>query len=333
MRIGLIGVGRIGAAHAQVVRDHAAVDELVVADADPGRARKVADELGVSAADDVEAAFTGAEAVVVATSTDAHPALVVKGVRAGVPVFCEKPVAPDIAGTVAVLREVESAGATVQVGFQRRFDAGYTAARAALQRGELGELRRVHLVTADQEPPHADYIPRSGGLFRDCHVHDFDILRWVTGREVGEVYASGANRGADFFAAAGDVDESAALLTLDDQTLVTLQGSRYNGAGHDVRMELAGTAGSFAVGLSERTPLRSTEVGVDFPGGEPWPDYWHRFLPSYVAELSAFVDLAAGRRDNPCTVADALAAFVVAEAATLSRQQHRVVRIEEVLAR
>src|SRR5690606_39809392 len=112
-------------------------------------------------------------------------------------------------------------------------------------------LHRVHLITADPRPPAADYIPRSGGIYRDCHIHDFDILRWVTGREVDSVYATGATRGAAFFAEAGDVDTSAALLTMDDGTLFTLQGSRYNGGGSDERMELAGTLRTRAVGLDQ----------------------------------------------------------------------------------
>lgn len=330
MRIALVGVGRIGAAHAEVVRDHPDVDRLVVADADAERAAAVADKLGVEAAPTVEAALSGADALVVTSATPSHPDLILRGVAAGVPVFCEKPVAADVAGHRRVLAEVERAGVPVHIGFQRRFDAGYTAAREALRSGRLGELRRVHLVTGDQEPPHADYIPRSGGIWRDCHVHDFDILRWVTGREVVDVYAVGANRGADFFAAAGDIDESAAVLTLDDATLVTCQGSRYNGGGHDIRMELAGTRGTWVVGLSDRSPLVSAEEGVDFPGGTPWPNFWARFTPAYAAEIRAFLEVARGRRDSPCTVAEALEAFLVAEAATLSRAEHRPVRIEEV---
>jgi myo-inositol 2-dehydrogenase/D-chiro-inositol 1-dehydrogenase len=124
-----------------------------------------------------------------------------------------------------------------------------------------------------------------------------------------------------------------AVLTLDDGTLVTLQGSRYNGAGHDIRMELACTGGTMVVGLGERTPMRSAEKGVTFPDGEPWPNYWHRFLPAYVAEIEAFVEFAAGKRDNPCSVAEALEAFFVAEAATRSREQHRAVRVDEVRPR
>ena len=215
--------------------------------------------------------------------------------------FCEKPIAADVVTSVRVVEEVRATGVPTQIGFQRRFDAGYGAAREALRSGALGELRRVHALTGDREPPAASYIPTSGGIFRDCHVHDFDILRWVTGREVTEVYAVGANRGAAFFAEAGDVDESAAVLTLDDGTLVTLQGSRYNGGGHDVRMELAGTSATWVVGLDAHAALVSAEAGVDFPDGTPWDSFWPRWTPAYVAEMNAFVELALGRRESPCT--------------------------------
>ena len=330
MRVGLVGVGRIGASHARVVRDHPLVSDLLLVDADADRVREVADDLGVKTADDVDALVASVDALVVTAATDAHPALIVAGARAGLPVFCEKPVASDLGGGATVLREVERLGAAVQIGFQRRFDRGYGAARSALARGDLGGLRRMHVMTCDQEPPHADYIPRSGGIWRDCNVHDFDIIRWVTGREVLEVFAVGANRGADLFGVAGDIDESAAVLTLDDGTLVTLHGSRYNGAGHDVRMELAGTRATWAVGLDDRTPLRSAEPGVSFPAGVPWSNFWERFLPAYTAEIEAFLEYAAGGRDNPCSVAEALEAFYIAEAATLSREQHRPVLVQEV---
>ncbi|PZF79984.1 Gfo/Idh/MocA family protein [Jiangella anatolica] len=329
MRVGFVGVGRIGAAHAQVVRDHPAVTAVRLADADPVRARKVADELGVEA---VANPFENVDAVVIAAATSAHAELMIAAANAGLPVFCEKPVASDVAGTRAVLAAVEQAGVPTQIGFQRRFDAGYVAAREAVRTKRLGEVRRLHLITADAEPPHPSYVPTSGGIYRDCHIHDFDILRWVTGREVATVYATGANRGAEVFATSGDFDESAAVLTLDDGTLATLQGSRYNGAGYDVRMEVAGTQGTYVVGLDEHAALTSAEPGTTFPAGAPFREFWSRFRPAYEAEIAAFVDVARGERESPCTVADALETFYVAEAATLSRQQNRVVTIEEVRA-
>ncbi|WP_067180404.1 Gfo/Idh/MocA family protein [Microtetraspora niveoalba] len=321
MRVGLLGLGRIGTFHAATLAT--LVDELVVFDADTGRAEEVARRLGARVGDPFEA-----DAVVIATPTSTHAEALLRACELGRPAFCEKPAAPTVDETVRVAEAAERTGTLVHIGFQRRFDAGYTAARAALASGELGELHRVHLLTADPRPPAPGYIPLSGGIFRDCHIHDFDILRWVTGREVEVVYATGSNRGEAFFAEAGDVDTSAALLTLDDGTLVTMQGSRYNGAGYDVRMELAGTRGTRAVGLGDRTPLTSVE-GLG-PAGEPWPDFQARFEAAYVAEMDAFLAAARGERESPCTVRDALAALHIAEAADLSRRADRPVRLLEV---
>ncbi|MEW9553570.1 Gfo/Idh/MocA family oxidoreductase [Nonomuraea sp. NPDC050783] len=310
MRVGLLGLGRIGAFHAATLAAHPLVDELVVAD--PVRSSPYGEP-----GDPFDA-----DAVVIATPTSTHAELILKACELGVPVFCEKPAAGTVTETLKVLEAAE--GHRVQIGFQRRFDAGYRAAAAALRAGELGELHRVHLVTADPAPPPASYLPLSGGIFRDCHVHDFDILRWVTDREVVSVHALGANRGAAFFAEAGDVDTSAALLTLDDGTLATLQGSRYNGAGYDVRMELAGTRRTQAVGLGPRAPLRGTE-GLPEPD-DPWPDFVTRFEQAYRDEIDVF--LSGG--PSPCTIADALEALYVAEAADLSLRERRTVEVAEV---
>jgi predicted dehydrogenase len=331
MRIGLVGVGRIGAEHARALATQPGVDDLVLADADTARASTLAQELGVPCATTVQQLLRSAlDGFVIAAATDAHADLIKAGVDAGLPVFCEKPVAPDIARTVDVRDYVRDHEGRVQIGFQRRFDAGYVRARAELAAGGIGDLRRAHLLTCDPSPPAREYIPVSGGIYRDMHVHDIDILRWVTGREVVEVFAMGANRGDAVFAESADVDEATTLLRLDDGTLVTMQGSRYNGAGYDVRMELAGTTGTIVVGLDEHVPLRSVEPGVTFPAGEPWPAFWPRFTPAYRAEMTAFVAMARGEAPSPCTVEEALQAVLVAEAAERSRRENRSVQLAEV---
>jgi len=218
----------------------------------------------------------------------------------------------------------------VQIGYQRRFDIGFQAAHAAVKRGELGWLHTVRSTTLDPAPPTPAYVAVSGGLFRDCGVHDFDIIRWVTGREVIEVYATGSNQGEDFFAAAGDVDSSAAVLTLEGGTLAVVSNTRYNPRGYDVRLEVHGSKDSIAVGLEDRLPLRSVEPGTSFPAGRPHPVFMERFEPAYRTELEVFAELVAGERDSPCTVADALEAEWIAEACTLSHREHRPVRIDEV---
>jgi len=331
VRFAVLGAGRIGLAHVSTLKSQVGVSELLIADLDPARAQAAAASVGSAGFGTIDDAFSSKpDGIVIAAPTSAHAELIVRAVQAGIPTFCEKPLAESLASTVAVVGEVERHDVPVQIGFQRRFDAGYRAAKHALEAGEIGELRRMHLLTCDPTPPPAEYIPTSGGIYRDCHIHDFDILRWVTGREVVSVFATGSNRGARFFGEAGDVDESAALLTLEDGTLATLQGSRYNGAGYDVRMELSGTTGNRSVGLDYRVPLTSAEPGVTFPDGAPWPNFQERFAPAYSAELATFVRVAAGEIPSPCTPREALEALYIAEAAELSRAEGRVVRLDEV---
>ncbi|MFI5628651.1 Gfo/Idh/MocA family oxidoreductase [Streptomyces sp. NPDC051664] len=333
MRIGLIGTGRIGSFHAGVLARHPAVDALVVTDTDGARAAAVAARTGAAAAGSVaEVLRAGVDAVVIASATSAHAELIGAAARAGLPAFCEKPIALDPAGTLSALREVERAGSVLQLGFMRRFDAGYAAARTAVRGGSLGRLHTVRAVTSDPAPPPAAYLPHSGGLFRDCLVHDFDILRWVTGREVVEVYATGSDAGPAMFRAAGDVDTAAALLTLDDATLATATATRCNGAGYDVRMELAGELGQIAVGLDERTPLTSVEPQGPAAPAKPWPGFLERFAPAYEAELHAFVRVVQGEAANPCDGREALHALRIAEACELSRREHRPVAVAEIPA-
>jgi myo-inositol 2-dehydrogenase/D-chiro-inositol 1-dehydrogenase len=331
MRIALVGAGRIGAFHAEALSRTADVGELLIADADSARADALAALIGATACGSVDETFAARpDALVISAATDAHPDLIARGARAGLPVYCEKPIALDLPGTVRALHEVECAGTVLQMGFQRRFDAGYTAAREAVRSGRLGRLHTVRACTSDPAPPPAAYVPGSGGLYRDCLIHDFDIVRWVTGREVMEVYATGSNGGATFFHEAGDVDTAAALLTLDDGTLVTATSTRYNGAGYDVRMELAGSEDQIAVGVDSRTPLTSVEPGSAPAVPHPWDGFLTRFGRAYRAELATFVKVVLGLADNPCSGREALAALQIAEACELSRRERRPVTVAEI---
>ncbi|MBO8200220.1 Gfo/Idh/MocA family oxidoreductase [Streptomyces smyrnaeus] len=320
MRIGLIGTGRIGTLHARTLSAHPEVTELVVTDADAMRAVEVAAALDATSVPSVAELFSlDIHAVVIASATASHAELIRAAARRGLPTFCEKPIALDLAGTREALAEVEAAGTLLQIGFMRRFDAGYTAAREAVRAGRLGRLHTVRALTSDPAPPPAEYLPHSGGLYRDCLVHDFDAIRWVTGREVVSVYATGSDAGGAMFRDAGDVDTAAALLTLDDGTLCTATATRMNGAGYDVRMELAGELDQFAVGLDARTPLTSLEPTATWAPDKPWPGFLDRFGPAYEAEVAAFVRALRGEIPNPCDGREALAALLTAEACELSR--------------
>ncbi len=331
MRIGIVGVGRIGAMHAGALCRLPGVGSVVLTDLDTARARAAAERLGCESAGSVDDLLdSGPDALVIATATVTHPELIVRGVAAGIPVFCEKPVAADIDDTLDVIGQTADADVAVQIGFQRRFDAGYLAARDAARSGSLGFVHTIRATTLDPAPPPGDYLASSGGFFRDCAVHDFDAIRWVTGREVTEVYAVGLNRGEEFIRSAGDVDTQSALLTLDDGTLALVSNSRYNAAGYDVRLELLGEKDSISVGLDDRMPLRSAQPGATFPDGPAYAHFMDRFRDAYEAELGAFVALAASGGPSPCTMRDALEAFYIAEACEISRKRRTPVTLAEV---
>ncbi|MHB8459495.1 MAG: Gfo/Idh/MocA family protein [Candidatus Limnocylindrales bacterium] len=330
MRVALIGAGRIGAMHARNLVDNACVTELLIADVDTARAAEVARSVGAAPSPTIDAAMDGAEAVVIAAATDAHAELIRATADRRLPTFCEKPIAKDLAESVAVVEHVERAGIPLQLGFQRRFDPGYLEARRLVASGELGTIYAVALHGHDPEPPHEAYIPTSGGIFRDFSVHDFDIVRWLVDADVEEIYAMGSVRGFDVFAKYGDVDTAVASLRMTNGVLATLMTTRHDPLGYDIRAEVYGSRDSVVVGLGPRSPFRSAEPGVPAPAGPAWPNFFDRFPEAYRAELDAFLSVAAGNAPSPCTGRDGLAALRTAIAADRSRHEHRPVLVTEI---
>lgn len=333
--LGLVGVGRIGVMHAnniaalnKVLHPQGVNVRLKLTDVAADRARSVAAGIGAEFVPSVEELIaSGVDGLVIATGTGTHPGLIKTGVDAGIPVFCEKPVAMNVADSLPVLDYIRQKGGTVQIGHQRRFDAGYLEAKRAFEAGELGWIHTLRAVTGDMTPPPVEFLAGSGGLFRDCSVHDFDILRWITGREIVEVYAKGSNNGDPAIGEVGDVDTALAVVTFDDGTVGTVSATRYNGAGHDVRLDIQGSKGSVMVGLDGQSALRSAEPGVTFPSGVPHQTFADRFEQAYRSELAAFVELILGQRTNPCTPQDAVAASKVADAAQESLETGAAVKV------
>jgi myo-inositol 2-dehydrogenase/D-chiro-inositol 1-dehydrogenase len=329
MRIALVGAGRIGHLHGRLLAQLPGVDDVLVHDAVPERAARVAGAIRGTFAPSLEAAIEAADAVVIAAPTDAHASLVRAAVEAGRPTFVEKPLAFDLDESEALVELVERTGARVQVGFQRRFDPAYAEAARLVADGSIGRLYVVRLIAHDASPPPDHYIPTSGGLFRDSTIHDFDALRFVTGLEVEEVFALGAVRVSDVFARYDDVDTAGALLTLTDGTIAVLSQTRHNPRGYDVRMELVGSRDAVSMGLGPRTPSRSLEP--DAPTAEAgWDGFLTRFEPAYRAELEAFLPFARGETASPCSARDGLQAMRIAIAATRSRRERRPVRLAEI---
>lgn len=332
--VALLGVGRIGIMHARILAEHPLVERLVLADADEARAQAAAEELGCVSAtvEDVLAPENplGLDGLIIATGTSTHADLLIKAAATGLPTYCEKPIALDLEEARRAQQALEEANLPHHIGFQRRLDTGYNRAKALLDSGELGELRRFHALTCDQFPPADQFIPGSGGIFLDCNVHDFDILRWMTGHEVVEVYATGSARGSAAFAESNDYSDSVAILTFDDGTVGSVHSSRYNGQGHEVRLDLMGTQGSANVGLDNKVPFRSVEDNVSFPPEEPWYDFIERFKPCYERELDHFLRNPMRGLPAICTAGDAVEALRIALACNKSRDEHRPVRLDEI---
>jgi myo-inositol 2-dehydrogenase / D-chiro-inositol 1-dehydrogenase len=321
MRIAILGTGRMAGTRARILRAEGV--PVLLAGSDPERTEAVAAACGATAATVVEALAAGPDGVVVASSTEHHAEQLLAAAGLGVPVLCEKPIALTVADTRAAVDALARAGATVQVGFQRRFDPEIAAARGH----DVGTRYSIRMTARDAEPAEEHYIPGSGGIFRDMHVHDFDLARWITGREVATVYATGAVRGFERFARHGDVDTTAIVLTMDDGMPVLIDGSRHDPRGYDVRLELLGSEDALVAGLGEQTPL--TRVGAP-PPEDPWGSFAERFEAAFAFETMAFLELVRDGGESPCPPESALEALRVAVACDLSRSEGRPVSMADV---
>jgi myo-inositol 2-dehydrogenase/D-chiro-inositol 1-dehydrogenase len=331
LRMGVIGVGRLGSLFARTLAAHPEVDALVLAGSRPDSADALAEELSVQTESSAEHVFRSVDAVVIASSTASHAELIRHAAAFGIPVFCEKPLTLDLSSTDAIIELVRSEGIQLQVGFQRRFEAGYRAARDLVQSGDVGDVYLVRTTSLDPAPSSESFVRTSGDLFRDLVIHDFDAIRFVTGQEIDEVFATGAAGFPvfDVYSHHHDAGIGAGSLRLSGGATATFAATRHNPAGYDIRMEIHGSADSIAVGWDERMPLRSVDPGVEPPAGLPYRDFLDRFSSAYRAEMHAFVDLALGRSPNPCPPEDARAAFVIALAAGRSAAEGRPVPISE----
>jgi myo-inositol 2-dehydrogenase / D-chiro-inositol 1-dehydrogenase len=333
LRIGVIGVGRIGAMHARLLSGQvpgAAV--TAVNDALPEVARALGDELGVAVAGSAEELMgrSDVDAVAICSSTETHAPLIAAAAEAGRAIFCEKPVSHDLVEVDRALEAVRQAGVPFQIGFNRRFDPAHQSVRDAVVSGSVGEPHLLRITSRDPYPPPASYVRASGGIFLDMTIHDFDMARYVSGSEVVEVYARGAVRIDPSFADAGDVDTALVVLVHESGCITSIDNSRQTSYGYDQRVEVFGPGGMAA----SENPLRHTGVTQTVEGTTRpvLPDFFlERYIPSYIREWEAFVGAVSAGEETPVGVVDARAPLVIGLAAGRSLQEGRPVRVEEVV--
>jgi len=331
LRIGVIGVGRIGRMHAELLARQVPGAALgAVYDAYEPAARGVAAEFGVSAVGRVEEMFDGdLDAVAICSSSDTHVELLIAAAEAGKAVFCEKPLSLDLAELDRALGAVEAAGVPFQIGFNRRFDPAHASVREAMVSGAVGEPHLVRISSRDPAPPSLEYVRSSGGLFLDMMIHDFDMARFLTGSEVVEVFARGSARIEPSFAEVGDIDTALVTLVHENGCLTAIDNSRGAAYGYDQRVEMFGSAGMAA---SDNPLAHSgvvmTEHGTHRPA---LPHFFlERYLPSYEREWRAFVDAVKSGAAPPVSPSDARAPLVIGLAAQRSLRDGQPVRTEEV---
>jgi len=330
MRIAVLGLGRLGAFHAKVLRELPGVSELRVYDADEARSSTISAELGLAPAASIDAALEGADAAVIVTPTGTHAPLIHRCLDARLAVFCEKPIALDLDTTKAVVEHVARVNGKVQIGFQRRFDAGFREARRLVQGGALGTVYSFQMTSRDATPPPDAYVETSGGQFVDQLIHDFDVTRWLFADEVDELYATGSTLGFPQYAQFHDVATSAAVLRLRGGAVGLLGAARHNEAGYDVRVEVYGAKDTIAIGLDPRAPIRSVEKDAPKFKSPAYPSFFVRFGEAYRAELAHFLRFARGEAENVCTVVDGMEALRLALAARTSLEEHRPVGLYEI---
>lgn len=332
VRMGVIGVGRIGRMHAQLLlREVPGATVTAVADAVPETAARVAGELGISADASIDDLLgrEDVDAVAICTSTDTHVEMVERAAAAGKAIMCEKPVSLDLALVDRAVAAVEAAGVPFMVGFNRRFDPGHASVAAAVRSGAIGDIHTLRITSRDPAPPPPEYVAVSGGIFLDMAIHDFDMARYVVGSEVTEVYAKGAVRVDPRIGEAGDVDTAVTVLTHADGTLTCIDNSREAVYGFDQRVEAFGSGG---MAVSDNPARHAGWVrNAETTAAQPLPWFFlDRYLPSYRLEWESFIAYVRDGGASPVGTLDGRAPVVIGLAATTSLKAGRPVAISEI---
>ncbi|MBT8409978.1 MAG: inositol 2-dehydrogenase [Alphaproteobacteria bacterium] len=332
VRFAILGAGRIGQVHARAVASSDGAVLVAIADPIGDAARSVADKYrcdirsidAIADSDDVDA-------VAICTPTDTHADLIEQFARAGKAVFCEKPIDLSLSRVKECLGVVADTKATLMVGFQRRFDPDFMALKQAIDAGRIGDVEMITLTSRDPGPPPYDYIGRSGGIFRDMTIHDFDVARWLLGEEVETVQAAASVLTDPKIEELGDYDSVNVILVTPSGKQCTITNTRRASYGYDQRIEVLGSKGSVSAENHREANIEiATSEGYTRP---PLLNFFMtRYVGAYANEIAAFVAAIAGGAPPPTTGQDGLMALALAEAALRSVQEGRAIRVADIAA-
>jgi myo-inositol 2-dehydrogenase / D-chiro-inositol 1-dehydrogenase len=328
VRIGVVGLGRIGELHAQNLAASGLVSSLLVHDVDEERARRVASDVDAGVASSVpELLKQGVDGVVIAAPTETHAHLVTVALLADVAVFCEKPLAGSLEAGFSLTTLAEARRLPLQVGLQRRCDPQLLEVRERLQSQADGCLLGLRIVSSSWQPPPPAYLRTSGGFFRDKLLHDVDVVRWVTGRAIDAAAVLGSGAATGWIGDGGDVDTVSASLLLAGGVVAQIWAARSSPTRFEFRLDTVTERQAMSAGRwTEGDPSETVRQA------SPYATFVARFSEAYSSEMASFCRLAAGAGENVCTASDAMASEVATVALERAWREARVVRPGEVEA-
>ena len=331
LRVGVVGLGRLGNSYARYFSSRIAGAELVaVSDVNEAAATVLAEELGVAKKyrhyQDL-IADEEVESVVIVSPTSTHKEIAIETAQRGKPIFCEKPLSISLQEAREMLRVIEETGIFFQMGFMRRFDKGYVAAKRKIEEGLIGKPVVFKSSSRDPYRPSLEYLDpaHSGGLFVDCGIHDLDLARWFMG-DIASLYSIGGTLAYPEMKEIDDVDNAVMSLYFTSGALGSIDLSRNGVYGYDIRTEILGTEGTLKIGYLRETPiLVMTKQGITH---DTVPYFTERFEQAYITQLQDFVDNVLRGKPPGVTCADGVAALQASAAATVSFKENRPVKIQ-----
>lgn len=332
--VGIIGAGRIGKVHTKSICT-LVKNAKIKTIADPFMNEDTANwakDMGVeNTTKDYKEILADPEidAVLICSSTDTHSPISVEAIKAGKHVFCEKPIDHDVKKIQDVIEALKENKVKYQVGFNRRFDHNFEAVRDAVQGGKIGEPHIIKVTSRDPEPPSAEYVKVSGGMFLDMTIHDFDMVRYLAGCDAEEVYVEAAVLVDPAIGEAGDVDTAVITLKMENGAIAVIDNSRKAAYGYDQRAEVFGSKGMVATANDTlSSAVLSTEAGVT--GEKPLYFFLERYMDSFAKEMNCFINAIENNTDTPLGVVDGLKPVMMGLAAKKSLMEHRPVKISEI---
>lgn len=320
LNCGVIGVGRLGYRHATSIMVNTKANLITVADPIKEARERAIQDFECETYEDYKDLLKDSriEAVIITAPTKQHYTILMEAIAAGKSIFVEKPITYTVEEAEKIREEVEKNNIYLQVGFMRRFDPGYLAAKRMIDKGELGNVIYIQDCQRDPSGPPKHFVPESGGLFVDMGIHDLDCLRWLTGKEIISVYAQGTVSKHEYLREMNDIDQGQILITFADNTLGMIEVSRNGNEIYDVRTEVVGTKSSVNIGQVQYTPYAKVDgKGITYDIAD-----WclGRFEKSYELEMDAFIDGVVHGKESPVNAYDGMIALKLAEISTKSYQ-------------